>query len=128
MSGTRQSGKGPAGEDAELVGDVHEALLAMGWVAPQREADVRRAEEDLPAQPAPPLPEALRDPQAVFDRPDGRADTPPVLPLPAGADDIEATLNRAAREGGRITPEIDQAMRRDRQAAERDMDDEPQTG
>jgi hypothetical protein len=35
---------------------------------------------------------------------------------------VEAGLARAAREGGRLSPEIEEAMRRDRDAAEDEFD------
>ena len=104
----------------ELLCDVHLAMESLGWVVPQCEVEVRDAERRLGPAPIP-LPEGLRDPHAVFGR---KGEGCAVLgPLPAsGSPYIEATLERAAREGGRITPEVEEAMRRDREAAEREAD------
>jgi len=103
--------------------DVHAALVAMGWSPPTGEDDVAALEAQLRGQTLELLAE-LTDPAAVFERaaPDAEAT---VLRFP-DAPDIDATLARAAREGGTVTPEIEEIMRRDRAAAEREMDDESQ--
>ena len=118
----RNRGSSPGGEPGKRLADeVHDALRALGWVAAQTERDVQLAERQLAEGPErPELPAALRDPHAVrAGAPLGPQGPHATLPLPA-AGDADATLARAAREGGRVTPEIEQAMRRDRQAAERD--------
>jgi len=103
-----------------LAADIHDALRSLGWVVPRTEDEVRLAERELADAPPPELPEALQDARGVFERrtagEDARRRT---LPFP-GRRDVDATLARAAREGGNIPPEVEQAMRRDRQAAERD--------
>jgi hypothetical protein len=106
-----------------MAGDVHEAMKALGWAVPQDEEEVEQAEQALGRSPVP-LPESLRDPEAVFER-GGRGEQgrPSALAFPGSAD-IDATLARAAREAGRLTPEIEQRMRRDREAAEREFSDE----
>lgn len=113
----------PDGRDhAAPERDLHDAMRALGWVVPECDADVARAEDALSADPVA-LPEALQDARAVFE---GRSDpsraAPARLPL-SGSRYIDATLARAAREGGTITPEVEQTMRRDREAAERDAQD-----
>lgn len=104
--------------------DVQAALVAMGWAPPGAEQEVDTVEAELRENPVE-LPAELADADAVFNRPAPEAD-PTVLRLP-DAPDIDATLARAAREGGTVTPEIEELMRRDREAAEREMDDEAQS-
>ena len=96
---------------------MHRALKGLGWLVPEREAEVAEAETEAGAEAAI-LPPALQDADAVFA---GGAQNvaPPALPLEAEADEH---LARAARDGGTIPPEIETQMRRDRQAAEEEMD------
>ena len=110
-------------DDEEMGGEVREALSLLGWVLPQREEDVAFAERDLAEHPVA-LPGELGDAAAVFEREDDEGEV--VLgPLPSSADAyLDATLARAAREGSEITAEIEERMRRDREAAEREADDE----
>jgi len=114
-------------DDDSLVRDVDAAVVSLGWKVPQTEDEVRRAELELTQLGADEaLPEALRDPQAVFGRPADRVEIRPQViafePMP----ETEQELARAARQGSTIPPEVEQAMGRDREAAEQDMDDGPQ--
>ena len=108
------------GDDADraLECDVHEALKAMGWLMPESEAEVQPAEAEVPERAAP-LPAALLDPDKVFTGRSGAAAPLQALPLDTVADEH---LARAARAGGPIPPEIEERMRRDRQAAEDELD------
>ena len=78
------------------------------------------------------MPQALRDAKTVFGF-QRREDRPLVRPVPfAGRPGIDATLARAAREARQIPPEVEDAMRRDRENAERkhekgETDEEAQT-
>jgi hypothetical protein len=108
-------------QNEELAADIHDAMRSLGWTVPTCVEDVLRAEADLAASPSP-LPAELQDAKAVFERPDESPGADVVLPF-GGDADIDATLARAAREAGHITPEIEQAMRRDRQAAQQERDD-----
>ena len=97
-----------------LERDVHQSLKHMGWLIPVEETGAERAEVELDATP---LPDALRDADAIFDGPPGlhtRLRAPGLLHR--GGD--EQNLARAAREGKAIPPEIEEIMRRDRKAAE----------
>lgn len=106
-----------------LAADVGEALRSMGWLVPSCEDDVAEAERRQAERPAA-LPEELREPRAAFDRA-ARPGTGGPRPVQfAGDYAVDATLARAAREGGRLTPEIEEAMRRDREAAEREQEDD----
>ena len=120
--------------------DVYEALKSSGWMVPECDDDVRRAEAEL-SQALAPLPESLADPQAVFE---GQA-APPSAASPGTAPgavspgtsprdacglaalrlsvfppdpQTEHNLARAARQGGNIPPEIEEKMHRDRKTAE----------
>ena len=113
----RASKQNPEEDAAPLV---HDTLAEMGRLVPQTEDDAAAAEQRLRDSPIE-LPESLRDADAVLRRTEGSPPSP--VPFPGNAD-VEATLARAAREGGAIPPEIEQIMRRDREAAEAELDDE----
>jgi len=102
-----------AGENADLAAAIHAALAPPPVSADQ----VRRAEESLAGRTIV-LPASLQDPQAVFDRP---AQAHTVIPFPASPE-FDAALSRAAREGGAISPAVEERMQRDRQAAEEEAD------
>ena len=111
----------PAPRGPQLDADVHDALRSLGWIVPRCERDVLAAEGRLADAPAD-LPPGLADPKAVLAGASSLAGGPGrTIPL-ATDPDIDATLARAAREDRRIPPEIEEAMRRDRQAAERQSD------
>ena len=123
MSAKRRAGRRPPDRDDDLVRGVEAAVRSLGWTAPQCDEDVLAAERRLAAEPVA-LPAELQEPAAVWNRPDSRRQSEPVfLPFPASPD-IDATLARAAREAGRLSPEIEERMRRDREAAEGEFDDE----
>jgi hypothetical protein len=111
----------PPEENPALLQEVRAGLAHMGWLMPQEEKQVAAAEGDLAARGTPRCPPALRDPSAVFS---GRAAPLSTREAPGLGPSAEArqALARAAREAGRITPEIEQRMRRDRKAAENEMD------
>jgi len=122
MSTDRKPDKREADGSDDLEREVDEAMTSLGWKVPQTEDEVLRAEAELAENPAP-LPDELTDPAEVFDRAPGQteAGTGPLL-FPTDQD-IEADLARAARDGGPIPPEIEEVLRRDREAAEREFDD-----
>lgn len=108
----------PGEEDEQLLRDVNDAMKSLGWRIPLTAEDVRGAEEALAEVP-------VRGPAGLIE-PAGKLDGGPVelsVRPQAFADrcdgDIETTLARAAREAGHLTPEIEEAMRQDRQDAER---------
>jgi hypothetical protein len=121
MAGRTQSEAGGPPDEPDVGATVGRALKSMGWTLPQSEAAVAAAEQRLAAEPAV-LPDVLGDPKAVFETPSRHAPEP-ALPPPRDSE-IDATLARAAREGGTIPQEIEQRMRRDREAAEREFDRE----
>ena len=115
----KRKGKERGHED--LVSDVHQAMRSLGWVVPEYEDDVRQAEAELSAIAAP-LPKLLGDAEAVFkDKATGGLAN--VKPISFSADPVAGeNLARAARQGGKIPPEIEDRMHRDRQEAERKLD------
>lgn len=118
MRSTNRKRNGPD-EQAALEAVVRDALVSLGWLPPTSQAEVAGAEQTTGGGAS--LPEALREAEAIFARGDRPAAASVRLDLPAESD-IDATLRRAARDGGTIPPEIEEKMRRDRQEAERQME------
>jgi hypothetical protein len=107
-------------DDLEL--QVYEAFLARGWIIPQTEAEVSRAEAEMVGE-CDELPAELRDPYAVLSR--ALETGAKVLALhPVDDEEMPKQLARAAREGKDIPPEIEERMRHDREAAEREATDD----
>ncbi len=124
MSSDRPPDRRPEHNDI-LEHEVQQAAAALGWTVPQTEDEVRQAESELTKHPTD-LPEAMRDLGSALERAEQRqSSVPHPLPLP-GDPTIEQNLARAAREGGPIPPEIEARLRRDREAAERELDDGPE--
>jgi hypothetical protein len=107
-----ESEGGPAG--------VYEAGLLLGWIVPISEADVLRAERDLAANPVA-LPEQLRNSRGVIEQEGRRVPQARILAFSSENPQVGAALARAAREAGRLTPEVEERMRCDRKAAEEEQ-------
>jgi len=113
----------PSEEFEEFELQVYEAFLARGWIIPQIDADVSRAEAEMAAGEREELPCELRDPYAALRRSsESRAKVISLQP----AEDYETPeqLARAARKGKDIPAEIEDRMRQDREAAEREATDD----
>ena len=111
-------------DNDQVERDVHEALKSLGWATPDNEDDVTRLEAEI-SQGTVELPETLKDTGRVFQaRPQ---EDPTTIELPHFSADVETqdSLARAARAGKPIPPEIEEIMRRDRQAAQREVNDGP---
>jgi hypothetical protein len=106
----------PPPSKANLERHVYEAMRSLGWIIPTTEEDVARAESML-SREAVELPEELKNPYHILESMDTDCPASDPEPVPVDAE-VEENLARAAREGGVIRPEIEQRMRRDRQAAE----------
>ena len=119
--GNRSKGDRLNHGDDQLEQDVFEALRREGWILPETEEEVRRAEADLKSAPIV-LPPELTDPVNALKRM-GRPSGFKSLPSPAEDNQIESDLARAAREGGTIPPDVEEKMRKDRQEAERKWDE-----
>jgi hypothetical protein len=101
----------------ELERHVYEAFLARGWIIPQTEADVSRAEAQMAGKECEELPPSLRDPYAVLRRLSETRAT--VVSLQPAEDETPELLARAARAGKDIPKDIEELMRQDREAAEK---------
>lgn len=102
----------------ELELQVYEAFLARGWILPETEADVSRAEAQMAGKECEELPLSLRDPYAVLRR--SLEPRPKVVSLqPPQNDQTPELLARAARAGKDIPNDIEERMKRDREAAEK---------
>ena len=101
--------------DEGLCDAVHEAICRLGWAVPTDEAAVAAAEEWQATADAA-LPDAARVPD--FAAPDPQ----PVRAIRLWeSSPMDVPLARAAREGGHLSPEVEEAMRRDREAAEAEL-------
>ena len=109
-------------EFEQLEQQVYEAFLARGWIIPQTEGDVSRAEAEMAADEHKELPPELCDPYAVLRRAQGVGGR--VTALQPVDPETSELLARAARAGKDIPPEIDERMRRDREMAEQKLDDQ----
>ena len=108
-------------DDERLEAELHAVMRRNGFLVPVTEREVAAAEKELSATP---LPQALKDPRRVFEKTTpSRAATPRVVRFPP-ATGLDAAMSRAAREGGKLTPDVERAMRRDRAAAEAKADEE----
>lgn len=102
-------------DEIQFEEDLHRALRLEGLLVPETEEEVCAAEAQNLGD-APPL--ELRDPYAVLKRVRGRRRNA-VPSGGAGSPETEENLARAAREGGKIPPDVERLMRGDREAAER---------
>lgn len=101
----------------ELEQLVYEALLERGWIIPQSEGDVSRAEARMAMEDHEKPPRELCDPAVVLSQSQTESGTVTAL-QPADLETSEL-LARAARAGKDIPAEVDERMRRDREMAER---------
>jgi hypothetical protein len=109
-----------ANADEQMERLVFEYLRYTGKIIPQTPEDVARVEELLKPESTVP-PERLRDASLIFSSPS--VAPPKVLMIPAHPDPATAqNLARAAREGGKVSPEVEAEMRKDRERAEREVD------
>lgn len=100
--------------ESELCETVRLALEQKGWLLPTNEAAVAAAEarlEETGSDAADPPPF-----ERVAAGPPARTGQWQVMPPETAP--VEDALARAAREGGPLTPAVEQAMQRDRAAAE----------
>ena len=105
--------------DEAICDATHEAIRRAGWVIPTDEAAVADAEARLVDHTLalPPALRSLEFPSAA-DNPSGGKVVPLWDPTV-----LSAPMARAAREGGAISPEVEAIMKRDREIAERDLQD-----
>jgi hypothetical protein len=101
----------------ELEQLVYEALMERGWIIPQTEGDVSRAEAKMAVEDREKPLRELCDPAVVLSQSQTEGGTVTAL-QPADLETSEL-LARAARAGKDIPLEVDERMRRDREMAER---------
>ncbi len=123
MMDSRQPDKSSGNDADRLCQDVRVALKSMGWLVPESEEQVRQAEASL-ADSSAAIPEDLVDPEAVWRRASEVSQSGSgSLGFPADQA-TEQHMARAAREGGEISPEIEDKMHRDRKDAEEPFDED----
>ena len=120
MMDNRQQNRKSGEDSGRVVQDVHATLMNMGWLIPESEGEVRQAEAALADGPTV-IPEELVDAEAVWKRSSEASHRGLSLGFPADPA-AEQHIARAAREGGRIPPEIEDRMRRDREEAEKSFE------
>jgi hypothetical protein len=109
-----ESNRGDLARQVERL--AYEALRRSGELFPITPEDVARVEKQLGDVPEP-VPRSLLTPPDLSASPALRRLRLVSSPLDA---ETQKNLARAAREGKAIPPEIEERMRRDREAAERD--------
>lgn len=99
---------------------THKAIRDEGWLLPELEHEVAESEAAT-AEESIELPQSLADPLAVLDRDLSQRRRPPREHAPDQG--YQEELRRAARAGtGTISHEVEERMRRDRRAAEKERD------
>jgi hypothetical protein len=107
--------------DETLSAATCEAVRHLGWFIPTDEDAVAEAEARLTEGTAG-LPPALRNVADILDGADQRPLSGRMI-QPWSSERMDATLSRAAREGGSVSPEIEKLMKRDRDRAEAEYSD-----
>ncbi|NTW49024.1 MAG: hypothetical protein HGB19_04680 [Chlorobiales bacterium] len=101
----------------DLDETIYKAMLSLGWLR-QLEEETLKNDERLCEQSETHLPSGLTDPGTVIKKIRQR-DAATKQNIISFDQRIADNLARAAREGGEITPEIEERMRRDRKTSER---------
>jgi hypothetical protein len=109
--------RGKNKRSANLGKLIHAALSEQGLNLPETDAEIARAEDDL-AINSPKLPVGLQNPHGFLTPRSALGLVP--MRRTAPVSDIEPELARAAREGGKISAEVEAKMRADRIRAEAD--------
>ena len=115
--------KKPASRSVEdFEGLVHDAVSSCGSFRPETVGDVLKAEAEGAGQSEESRTRRAPDPYDLLRR--GPKGSYSLRPLDRGADEqAAAAMARAAREGREIPAEIEERMRRDREAAEQQLRD-----
>jgi hypothetical protein len=112
----KSGGKRKKPDRATLEREVLQAMHDEGWLAPETESDVARAEAQLAAEKIQ-IPASFENPRDLLRRA-RKIRTNNASAMDQQHVEARENLARAAREGGTIAPEIEERMRRDRDAAE----------
>jgi hypothetical protein len=125
MPNSEDNMKDMTNESNQLEELVFKALSARGEVLPQTVSEVARAEEHLEQNP-PEIPESLKDTRQLLERIKARKSERAckVVPFPGNmpSTQVEEELAWAARNGTKITPEIQERMRQNRANALSQLD------
>jgi hypothetical protein len=113
----KSKNKGDKANRSMLERELLLAIRAEGWLAPETEQEVLEAEKKLATERIM-MPTSLDHPRGLLYR--GGGARPIHFPQPKieSAQETES-LARAAREGGTISSEVEERMKKDRDAAER---------
>lgn len=108
------------GAQPDGFGDlIYDAARSLGWLIECSPIEVPLSDEELEDVR---LPVSLDDPFSGIDTRRTRHRAPAVLP-PAPSEELEEGFARAAREGQeKISTEVEDRMRRDRDAVEEEID------
>jgi hypothetical protein len=112
----KSKNKGDKANRSLLERELLLAIRAEGWLAPETEQEVLEAEKTLAAERIT-MPTSLDHPRGLLYRADGARTIHLPQPKIESAEETE-NLARAAREGGKISPEVEERMKKDRDAAE----------
>jgi len=111
----QHKGKKTKPDRSTLEREVMRAMRGEGWLAPETEEEVLETEGKLASERIT-MPTSLDHPRELLHRPiEIRTAQSKLAPK---SSEVEENLARAAREGGKISPEVEQRMKRDRDAAE----------
>lgn len=105
------------GNTDSLDGKIYDAMCTLGWLT-RLDDKILKEDEILFEQSRHELPIELSDPSSIIQK---------IRERESAAKEKTASINqavaenlaRAAREGGKIAPEIEERMKRDREATER---------
>jgi hypothetical protein len=109
-------------DDGTLEREIYRAMRAEGWLAPETIPEVLAAEKSLENHQVDVSDTSFERLRARL----RRSGTGQLVQMKAPRtvpSDFSANLARAAREGGELSPEIELAMKRDRDAAELEKGD-----
>jgi len=112
----KTKGKGGKGDRNFLEREVLLAMRLAGWLAPETEAEVLDAEKELTTKRIT-IPTSFNNPRELLHGAGSARRIVHPQPYIPRAEEAE-NLARAAREGGTISPEVEERMKRDRDAAE----------
>jgi hypothetical protein len=114
MPKSGQKGKKP--DSSVLEREIIHAMHDEDWLAPETEEAVKRAEAQLTGEKIS-IPTSFEHPRALLQR-SGKIRVIRRSDRSAESDEAREDLARAAREGGTISPEIEERMKMDRDRAE----------
>lgn len=119
MSIKKNNAKDAFENTKDIERKIYATLRAKGLIIPITAQEVLDAEAIMKDNMVE-LPKELRDPDVILNRAKQKLSIK-FTPLSSSNKEIEENLARAAREDGNISPEIENRMRKDREAAEKKL-------